>query len=762
MFVSTGAAPAAIDGARIFAMADGARSFPSVLSAHAPTTGARLASNQGYDAATRTVELITATETPVRMPGWLVGLDCEFYYEILDCSPGAVDTSQLDAGNAPLLDTHDRFQLAARLGVVRASLVTGGQVITRCAFGQSVRAREAEAEFAAGTPPKVSVGYRRNQMLLDRMDGDVPVYRVTNWTLTEVSLVSIAADPTAGARSAQEPNGPCLITETDMRNLPSGLPLAAAASTIAIMTAEGARSLGDGIATRGPTPQPLPNSGPITATPAPSPALTPTPSPAPAPAPTPAPSPAPAPAPAPAAPGTEAGRSDRFSGTAALALIDQARGFGDTVVTRAQELIQQNERGEITTDGARAALLTAAADAQRAATGGVATGGRAIEVTNDERDRFREGAVNSIIQRAGLGQLIADGARSRGEQAPDLNPGEFRGIRNAELARMSLERCGQRVDSWDRDLVVGQAMALRMGPYQSTSDFPVILEAVVNRVLQASYATTPDTWREFAGVGSVSDFKATSQILLGAFGALDPLLENGEVKNKAIPDGAKATIQATTRANIIALTRQAIVNDDLGAFNDLAVALGRAGKLSIEQDIYRLLGLNNGLGPVMNDGKTLFHADHRNIVPGAGLSIDQIEAMDILFADQTDLSGEEKIDLKLSVLLTPYAYRGQATILNTADQGLDPTGKLLIPNRVKGTFDKIVGGKRLKGTRRYGFADPTVAPALKVVFLNGNQEPSVESRDGWRTDGTEWRVKFDYGVGALDWRTAVTDSGVSA
>ena len=759
MFVSTDAAPAAIDGARLAIMPDGARSFPSVLQSHAPTNGERLASNQGYDAPTRTVELITATETPVRMPGWLVGLDCEFYYEILDCSPGAVDMSQLDAGNAPLLDTHDRFQLAARLGVARMALISGKQVITRCAFGQSARAREVEAEFAGGTPPKVSVGYRRNQMLLDRMDGDVPVYRVTSWTLTEVSLVSIAADPNAGARSAQESTGPCLITETNMRNLPSGLPLAAAASNLAVMTAEGTRSLGDGIATRGPTPQSLPNNGPITATPAPSPAPTPTPSPAPAPAPAPAPSPAPAPAPAASAPGTEAGRSDRFSGTAALALIDQARGFGDTVVTRAQELIQQNERGEITTDGARAALLTAAADAQRAATSGVGTGGRAIEVTNDERDRFRQGAVNSIIQRAGLGQLVADGARARGETAPDLNPGEFRGIRNAELARMSLERCGQRVDSWDRDLVVGQAMALRMGPYQSTSDFPVILEEVVNRVLQAAYATTPDTWRAFAGVGSVSDFKATSQIQLGAFGALDPLLENGEVKNKPIPDGAKATIQASTRANIIALTRQAIVNDDLGAFNDLAVALGRAGKLSIELDIYRLLALNGGLGPVMNDGKTLFHADHHNIVPGAALTIDQIEAMDILFADQTDLSGVEKLDLKLSVLLTPYAYRGQATILNTSDQGLDPTGKLLIPTRVKGTFDTIVGGKRLKGKRRYGFADPTVAPALKVVFLNGNQEPTVESRDGWRTDGTEWRVKFDYGVGALDWRTAITDAG---
>lgn len=750
------AAPAAIASACLSAMPDGARSFPPVLQGHGLPAATRLAVTPGYDVATRSVELITATETPVRMPGWLVGLDCEFYWEVLDCSANAVDLTQLDAGNVPLLDTHDRFQLASRLGVARQAQVASGQVITRCAFGQSARAREVEAEFAAGTPPKVSVGYRRNQMLLDRMDGDVPVYRVTSWTLTEVSLVSIAADPNAGARSAQLHPDPCLTTETSMRTQPSDLPMAAAASTLALAVAEGSRSLGDGIVTRGPTPQPT--------APAPAPSPSPAPAPAPAPTPAPAPAPTPAPTPAPAAPGTEAGRttaghSDRFTGTAALALIEQARGFGETVVTRAQELIQQNERGEISTDGARAALLTAAADAQRAATSGVSTGGRAIEVSTDERDRFRQGAVNSIIQRAGLGQLIADGARARGEQAPDLNPGEFRGIRNAELARMSLERCGQRVDSWDRDLVVGQAMALRMGPYQSTSDFPVILEEVVNRVLQAAYATTPDTWRQFAGVGSVSDFKATSQILLGAFGALDPLLENGEVKNKAIPDGAKATIQASTRANIIGLTRQAIVNDDLGAFNDLAVALGRAGKLSIEQDIYRLLAQNGGLGPIMGDGKTLFHADHNNIVAGGALSIDQIEKMDILFADQTDISGEEKLDLKLSVLLAPYAYKGQATILNTADQGLDPTGKLLVPNRVKGTFDTIVGGKRLKGKRRYGFADPAVAPALKVVFLNGDQEPTVETRDGWRTDGTEWRVKFDYGVGAIDWRTAVTDAG---
>ena len=71
----TSAAPAAIAGARLAIMPDGARSFPAVLQGHMATPGARLATAAGYDATTRTVELITATETPVRMPGWLVGLN---------------------------------------------------------------------------------------------------------------------------------------------------------------------------------------------------------------------------------------------------------------------------------------------------------------------------------------------------------------------------------------------------------------------------------------------------------------------------------------------------------------------------------------------------------------------------------------------------------------------------------------------------------------------------------------------------------------
>ena len=89
----------------------------------------------------------------------------------------------------------------------------------------------------------------------------------------------------------------------------------------------------------------------------------------------------------------------------------------------------------------------------------------------------------------------------------------------------------------------------------------------------------------------------------------------------------------------------------------------------------------------------------------------------------------------------------------------EPAGKLQMPNRVKGLFRDIVGTPRLQGSRYYAFADPNVAPAIEVVFLNGNQEPYTEMKEGWRIDGTEWKVRFDYGVGALNWRSAATNAG---
>lgn len=666
-----------------------------------------------YDPTTRSVEAVLSVGTAV---------DRGDFIEELLVSADAVDLSRAASGLVPLLNAHNRWDIGGVLGGVRECRVEGGRLIGRLYFADTDQGRQAEGMVARGELRGVSIGYNilRWEVVIDGPD-EQNRWRATRWELMEASLVPVPADPATGVRSASEVNTPTVPSgnaanqeeEEMIRSQPGGAAAPAQTTAAAPAGQPAAPSMGQAASEASP--------------------------------------------PAPAA--EQRSTPATLSASTALAFVEQARAFGDTIATRAQELVGQVERGTMTLEAARADVLRSAAEAQRAATGSIGTGGRVITISEDERDKFRRGAENSILQRAGLTDLIQRAARARGETV-DLDPGEFRGIRNAELARLALERAGHRVDSYDREFVVGQALALRMGPFQSTSDFPVILDAVANRTLQASYAVTPDTWRAFCATGSVSDFRPSYNLLLGTFSGLDPVLEDGEIKSKPIPDGAREAISVTPKGNIIGLTRQAIVNDDLGAFNDLAVQLGRAGKLSIERDVYALLQLNGGLGPIMSDGKTLFHADHANIVdPGGPLTIAQFEKMDLLFAQQKDLSGNELLALQLHTLVTPRAQRGDALVINEAEYDTDTAGKFQKPNKVRGLFQEIVGTARLPGTRRYGFADPSVAPTLKVNFLNGNQEPRVETKDGWRIDGTEWRVLFDYGVGAINWRTGVTDAG---
>jgi ATP-dependent protease ClpP protease subunit len=202
-----------------------------------------------------------------------------------------------------------------------------------------------------------------------------------------------------------------------------------------------------------------------------------------------------------------------------------------------------------------------------------------IETLQDEGDKLRDAGTFSLMARSGM---TVDASKLQG------NP--VRGFKLLDFARASLQRAGVRTDGMGQMEIVAAAFTT------GTSDFPVLLENTMNKTLQGAYALATDTWSRFCGVGSVSDFRAANRYLVGSFSNLDLVSELAEFKNKSIPDGQKASITATTKGNIINLSRQAVINDDLGAFIGLAGMLGRAARRTIEADVYALLALNSGAG----------------------------------------------------------------------------------------------------------------------------------------------------------------------
>jgi ATP-dependent protease ClpP protease subunit len=368
-----------------------------------------------------------------------------------------------------------------------------------------------------------------------------------------------------------------------------------------------------------------------------------------------------------------------------------------------------------------------------------------VETSEDEADKRIAAASDALLVRAGV--KVSDKVRASMASNP------FRGAKLLDLARASAERAGKKVEGMGQLDVVAAAFT------QGTSDFPVLLENTMHKALQAAYATQALTWNRFCATGSVSDFRAHNRYRVGSFGSLDAVNELGEYVNKSIPDGEKGSITAGTKGNIINLSRTAIINDDLGAFVGLAGMLGRAAARTVEVDVYALLALNGGLGPAMGDGKTLFHADHGNISTAAAISMAALDADRVAMASQKDVSGNDYLDLRPSVLLVPIGLGGTARSINEALYDPDTANKLQKPNVVNGLFRDIVDTPRLGGTRRYLFADATEAPVLEVAFLDGVQEPYIELQNGFDVDGARYKVRLDYGVAAVDYRGAVTNAG---
>jgi ATP-dependent Clp endopeptidase proteolytic subunit ClpP len=374
------------------------------------------------------------------------------------------------------------------------------------------------------------------------------------------------------------------------------------------------------------------------------------------------------------------------------------------------------------------------------------TAGNYVETVEDEGDKHREAIANALMARGAV-----KGANGKPIIVGTDNP--YRGMSLLDLAHASLERGRIKVKGHDKMKVVGMAFT------QSTSDFPILLENVMHKTLQAAYATAPDTWSRFCAIGSVSDFRAHNRYRVGSLGNLDDVGENGEYQNKEIPDGEKSSISAGTKGNIINVTRHMIINDDLGAFLSLAIQQGRAAKRTIEAMVYALLAEGAGLGPTMVDGKTLFHADHGNVGTGAALTMASIEADRVKMAQQKDVSGNDYLDLRPAIWVGPIGLGGTARTINDAQYDPDTANKLQKPNMVRGLYRDIVDTPRLSGTRVYSFADPNEAPVIEVAFLDGVQEPFLESQDGFTVDGTQYKVRLDVGVGAIDYRGAVTNAG---
>lgn len=370
---------------------------------------------------------------------------------------------------------------------------------------------------------------------------------------------------------------------------------------------------------------------------------------------------------------------------------------------------------------------------------GLPVGRSVSELGEDERDRYR--------------RAVTDGLRMRtGSQIEKPAPGanEFRHMSLLELARDVLERNGE------RSIRGLPPMELAARAF-STSDFPAIMSNLADVVLQAAYTEVPSTWRSWCRVGSANDFKAQHRVRMGEMPELEPVLEAGEYKMADLME-TKDSFAIGTFGKKFALTRQAIINDDLGAFTRIPQLFGAASSRTINRAVYSLL---KGNPKIAEDGKAVFHADHNNLGTAAALSIEALDAARVAMRRQTGLrKDKEKVTLNLtpSILLLPPELETLALQILYSDTDLR-YANANIKNPFRNAFTPIVEAE-LEAWEWYLTASPSMIDTVEVAFLGGNQSPTLEQQQGWNVDGIEYKVRLDFGVWLYEYRGLYKNPGL--
>lgn len=378
-----------------------------------------------------------------------------------------------------------------------------------------------------------------------------------------------------------------------------------------------------------------------------------------------------------------------------------------------------------------------------------------ITITRDQVDTQRAGLEIALAHRAGV---------ATGDLPEVARP--YRGLRLLDMARMSVEMAGGSTRGLMPAEIAKAALGLtREAGMHSVSDFPNLLANTASKGLGNGYGSARRTFTAWARRRTLPDFKTFRVINMSGAPALSLVstvgADAGEIEFGTIGEMAE-TYQLGRYGKRIAITFEAVVNDDLNAFSRVPQMFGVAAARLESTLVYGQFNSN----PNMSDGNALFSTAHNNVfgtgsgasspfnangaiaVTGLGLAR---QAMRTQTAPNGDL-----IDAMPKFLLVPAALEGLAlqftsmAYVSNAPGSINPFAQALTP---------LVEPRLTSASQWYVIADNAEVDTVEYGYLEGMETPQITSYVDQNNDGVTIKCTHSFGCKATDWRGMVRSTG---
>jgi hypothetical protein len=672
------------------------------------------------DVTGRTIDVVWTTGAQVRRHGFW---DDEPWLEELSLAPGAVDLARLNAG-ASVLDSHRAYAgLRAVLGAVEpgSARIEDGRGLARLRFSQRAEVADLVDDIKAGIIRALSCGYEIDELNevrpRDRKTRTLALYRADRWTPFEVSFVAVGADPGAQTRerSGDAPTHRCLVRRG--RTMPTDDLFDAETTTIPAVVEQRALERPPGKPDEpAPEPEPEPDKDDE--------------------------------------PTADVAARARQGERKRVQEIRDAVRAASLPETFADDYIA---KGSAFVDVARA-ILREKATAQAPVSRSV------VEVRSDGLGRFRDGMLHALLRRIApekvdaILEKLPEGKRAELVEAAS----EWQGRTILELGRACVESRGYRLRGVSRMELAAYALnltpppggMLREGPhgYLATSDLPSLLATIGRTQLTAGYMAAPRTFPPWTRQGTIPDFRPTYKVSLGAGPRLAKVPEHAEYTRGPLPATA-ATAQLAKYGRILAFTREAMVNDDVGLFNRIPQLFGNSAAAMEGDAVYTVLTSN----PVMADGNALFSAAHGNLMAASVIDVKNVGLARQAMLNQKSPDGQFLGISPKFMIVGPeqevYALQFLAPITIVGTIGN------IVPSVYRSM--QLVVDPRITDASWYLAASPDQIDTIEYDYLEGaaGGGPTLETREGWDIDGQEYKAREEFCATAIDYRGLVRNPG---
>jgi len=275
----------------------------------------------------------------------------------------------------------------------------------------------------------------------------------------------------------------------------------------------------------------------------------------------------------------------------------------------------------------------------------------------------------------------------------------------------------------------------------TTSDFPYLFGQVIDRQLLANYKAVFSDWKTYVKMSTVPDFNTVRrEKLLGSDNTLAVVPEKSEYA-PVLPVNCRYSYAVKKYGRQFDISWESLINDSLGAFNDIPTRFATAALRSEARFVTGLFAANGGQGsnPLLYGDHTI--TDCGQTVTNSGhltLTIANLEATLALMAAQTDPNGETIAVRGIHLVVPPaLEFTARAILTSALKQWTDtaaatnfplPTTNIVpqlgLQLHVDPYLPVIQGANTAPGSW-FLFADPSQGAALEFAYLRGYESPEI-------------------------------------